>query len=497
MRLSREHILSRRKEWLFLLILLIFATFYACISLVNHYHFRTFAYDLSYYNQALYNFSKFRLGTHDLYYANYTHIFGDHFEPMLILISPLRYIFGTMTLLFVQIGGVLFGAWGLYRYVKRRSDLTWLPHIAAIYFLSFWGCFSAFGFDFHTSVLGAMLVPWLVNAFEQEKWRQTALWFVLFLMCGEKVAFWGLFLGLGLAVLHWKEKRKRWIALGGAGFSLVYFVLVMKLVIPAFIRPGKEYRHLRFHALGENVGEILGTIFTRPFYTLSLLWKNHVPDQPEMGALKFELHKMVLLSGGLILLRRPAFLLMLLPIYATKLFNDIPAYWGINMHYSIEFVPIISIALLGWIMTRRQVRWQYGLAIGAAVLTLGSTFISFSTRYKLHYTKPNYDLFSSDHWRRWEYDTEKVREAIALVPDGVAVAASDPLTPHLSMRDKLYMFPKVHDAEYAVILLKADTYPRSVEETHRLKSEMQESGNWETVSENDDVVVLKRLGNPD
>jgi uncharacterized membrane protein len=84
-----------------------------------------------------------------------------------MLIGPLVHIFGSYTLLIVQWVAILIGGIGVFRYFQFRSEDKWLPVIAMAQFLAIWGNSSALSFDFHASVLGAMVVPWLLLYFHR------------------------------------------------------------------------------------------------------------------------------------------------------------------------------------------------------------------------------------------------------------------------------------------------------------------------------------------
>ena len=60
---------------------------------------------------------------------------------------------------------------------------------------------------------------------------------------------------------------------------------------------------------------------------------------------KMELYVLLLVSGLFFLLKKPQYLLMLLPIFFQKLFHDYYAMWGISGQYSIEFAPIMAIGI--------------------------------------------------------------------------------------------------------------------------------------------------------
>ncbi|MFC7666756.1 DUF2079 domain-containing protein [Hymenobacter humi] len=227
-----------------------------------------------------------------------------------------------------------------------------------VLFLSTWGIYSALAFDYHDNVVAAMLLPWLFYWLEADRRGRAAIVAALMAVSKENMALWLVFIGLGLAVLHWREPARRRWALGVAAAAGLYFLVVVKLIIPA-LGAGDAYLYQQqYVALGTTPVEMLRTLFTRPGYVLGLLFKNHLPS-PIGDYVKVELHLMVLLAGGLALLRRPAYLLMLAPIYGQKLLSGTVAHWGINVQYSIEFVPVLNAALSHWLVrvAPRRAAW--------------------------------------------------------------------------------------------------------------------------------------------
>ncbi|MCC7317875.1 MAG: DUF2079 domain-containing protein, partial [Bacteroidales bacterium] len=92
-----------QKHRYILLISFSFALLYALVSLVNHYFFRTYALDLGLYNHAAFKYTHFQLAD-SLMIKEYSEpMLGGHFDLYLILFSPFIYVFGSYTLLIVQI----------------------------------------------------------------------------------------------------------------------------------------------------------------------------------------------------------------------------------------------------------------------------------------------------------------------------------------------------------------------------------------------------------
>ena len=122
------------------LIFFVFALIYCSISLVNHYQFRTYALDLGMFNNALYNYSIFNNATFTLDAQGKTMPFlATHFSPITILYTPFFFIFGSYTLLIIQIIAVLLGGLGIYKYSKLKfEEKTSLPLIFIFHFFSIW-----------------------------------------------------------------------------------------------------------------------------------------------------------------------------------------------------------------------------------------------------------------------------------------------------------------------------------------------------------------------
>ncbi len=473
-----------------MLVLAIFGVAYGLLSLVNHYLFRTYAFDLGIFNQVLWDYSHLRIAPSSV--IRYNNMFGDHVTLLQPLWAPLFWLFGSYTLLLVQIAAILGGGYGAYRLHLLRTQGS-QPGAALgllVLFLSTWGIYSALAFDYHDNVVGAMLLPWLFYWLEADRRGRATVVAVLLALSKENMALWLVFVALGLVVLHWREPARRRWALGVAAGAAVYFVVVAGFVIP-FFSGGLAYRYQGVYAaLGSTPGQMVQTLLTRPFYVLSLLFTNHFAAL-DGDYVKVELHSMVLLSGGLALLRRPGYLLMLAPIYGQKLLSDNVMYWGINYHYSIEFVPVLHAALSQWLV-RLAPRRAAQVAAGAAVLCLAATIVSMQVRRSPYYDKSTAQFFRGRHYQR-DFDAGAVHRGLALVPADARVSASSPLVPHLAARPFIYQFPYVADADFIVALRHANAYPLSDAKLEVQLAEYQANGHWRIVLDQAPLMVLRRL----
>lgn len=473
-------------------ILALFGLIYCSISLVNHYNFRTYALDLGLYNNALFDYAHFRVNQYSLLKHLFPNPLCDHFALITPLVSPLYWIFGSYTMLLIQIFSILFGAYGVYKYFSEKSENNYFPLLAMIHFLSIWGIYSALSFDFHDNVVAAMLVPWFFYFFEKKRFLASSVFFVMILISKENMALWAASIGLGLALMYRKDRRLLKISLLHSAFAVVYFIVVIKVIMPFisgdFVQDG--YYHFKYHALGDNGAEAIKTMFTRPLYTIKLLFVNHLND-PMTDNIKKELHLMVLLSGGIALLFRPWYLVMLLPIFAQKLFSDDYAKWGINYQYSIEFVPILTFALFNWLHSFSNKKLVLLVSFAFVSLSIYATYSKLEERDSLWYVPELSKFYEKAHYRS-SYDTKELYKALKSIPDEASVSASSPLVPHLSFRKAIYQYPDMYDSEYIVLLTRDACYPLSQEDLEKKISEFNVSKEWTLLYDQNYTVIFKK-----
>jgi len=225
-----------REYKIVILIMAFFSLIYCSISLVNHYYFRTYSLDLGLHNQAMFDYRNFRLNYSLLLMPlfNPRNQLSDHFDLMVVLLSPLSWIFGSYTLLIVQIAAVIFGGLGVYKYFRSKClNNSNIPIFALIHFYSIWGIYSAFSFDYHSNVIGAMLVPWYLYFFSKKNIRLTIMFFMLIIMCKEIMGLWLFFINLGLLIQDRKDKVLVKRSITFSIVSLLYFYIMISYIIPA------------------------------------------------------------------------------------------------------------------------------------------------------------------------------------------------------------------------------------------------------------------------
>jgi len=200
----------------------------------------------------------------------------------------------------------------------------------------------------------------------------------------------------------------------------------------------------------------------------------------------------LLLSGGVALVRRPWYLLMLVPVLAQKLLANDYGLWGINSQYSIEFAPLLALAVAetGQQLRSEARRRYFIITLALAALT---TLFTLYKRQSKWYRKENTNFLVKSHYRS-KLSVAALHAALAHVPDGVALSAQSNLVPWLTNRTKLYHFPVLRDAQYIALLQTPaeSTWPLSADEHARAIARLRARPNIRVVYEDAQLIVLKR-----
>lgn len=478
-------------------ILLFFACIYSAISLVNHYNFRTYAMDLGIFNHALYSYSHGKMNYFTLDLTGKSPFnFSDHFSPLTILYSPFYYLFGSWTLLIIQIICVLFGAWGCYRVAQIKIPRFSKPFFIVILFLSQFGITSALAFDFHNNVVAAMLMPWFYLFYINNEKKKVILIFLMMLIAKENIALWLPFIILGCMLEKGLQKNSKsflTFEIPLILFSLVYFYIIVSYVMPAFSGEKSISQLSRYGELGDSFGEILVTLVTHPLDTVRLLFESPYKDSLSYG-IKKELHIVLLLSGGFAFLLRPAYLIMTIPIFAQKLFASNYGFWGISAHYSVEFAPIIALAFIDLIQKLTQWKFVNYLIFATVLSTIVTNLKTLDTRKTPWYDSTENDYTSAKHYSSGGLDCNFIRTEIAKIPDRIPLSVSSCLAPHLANRDKLYHFPIIKDAKLLVLIKdKRSPYPLNREDFNKKVNQLITSKNYKIILDKNNLLILRRI----
>lgn len=478
------HIRKHPAPWIVsLLAFLLFAS----ISIINHYHFRTYSFDLGLFNQAMYDYRNFRFSDTGTFRPFDDNFLADHFDLYLMVFSPLSWILGSSTLLWIQVFFLILGSWGVYRYFENDAKSMALP--AMITFLTFYGVYTALAFDYHSNVVAASCVPWFLLNIKKQRYLPALLWLLWILSGKETMSLW---MGVISVCLLWEYRNHnqtlKWLGIFWA-VCIFWFVSINLFVLPA-LNSTAGYAHFKYQILGDNPLDALKTLITKPHIAFKDFIHNH-NQSPDGHGIKEESIRLLLISGSWILLFRPAYLLMLTPVVFMKFFHDEAKTWSICYHYSIEFTPIMAIGIFNVLSSLKN----KFLRISASWLTVGGTSLAtvISMLYPHFYCGgERHQIFTKEHWT-CPNDLDALHEGLAKVPKNARISANSALVPRLAFRDRIYCYPLLKDAEYVVFCLGLPPYPLSWEDNVEHCTRFYHDPDWELFFVNKEVRIFKRI----
>lgn len=429
---------------IFIAILVFAAIVYVDVSFVNHYLFKTYSLDLGAYTKCLYDFMHGVVNDSLVYRSEPVNCFASHFDLYLVLFAPLVYVFGTYTLLVIQIISVLVGAWGICKLIGLYTGNRIIPLFAAATFLSFFGVYHAFTFDYHSNVVATMLVPWLFYFFKERRYICSTLFLLLIIIAKENLSLFMAFVCLGLIWDYKEDKKALYILLMYAVVSLLYFFLINIVVMQYFANAESQRGFVRYNQWGNSYSEIILYFLRNPLEIISVLFGN-----PK----KVEFFICLLFSGGIALLLKPNYLIMTIPLIAQKMLANYYVLWTLYLHYNVEFAPIVVVASFILLATIKNRFIAQTLAFGVFVFALGT--LIYTTRYgKTWHNYAKCVVFDASHYKQPKCDVHEVYSYMKQIPDDASVCASDIFVPHLCLRKDIYTYhdKKIYDTEYMLLL---------------------------------------------
>jgi uncharacterized membrane protein len=376
--------------------------------------------DLGLYDQAIWGFSKFNLVNETVYLRNFNAL-GDHFEPILAVVSPIYWIFNNVNaILIVQAIIVSSTIWPIYLLAKNKLNNQVASFLIAFSFIIFIGVLKAIGFDIHPVALSAPIIAWIIFAIEMDRKKLFYFMIFLLLLIKESTALYVIFIGI-YAICTKKYKIGFVAVISG----IIWYPLVINLLIPQI--SGAPYIYLSmFHGLGDSNIEILKTIITNPVYVL------HIMVTP---IAKIDNLLSLFGSVGFLSFLNPLSLIMTLPMLGEKyLTMDRSVNWVMAYQYNISIAPIIFFsAIMGIKKLSEKTKIKNMVIYGTILIFLSSLFITFI------YYRGN-EMYSLLKKSTYTFSTheQSLYSIIDNIPSTASVTTQDHILPHLSHRYEIY-----------------------------------------------------------
>ncbi|MEZ5173081.1 MAG: DUF2079 domain-containing protein [Bacteroidia bacterium] len=397
--------------------------------------------------------------------------------------------FGSYTLLIVQI---LFLVWcgvtinKLFRQQVKNLQFSLGRHVNILFVF---GVYSALSFDYHSNVIAACVIPAFLLALSNNSLKIAWFWLLFILAGKENLSLWMIFVCIGLLVEYRKSKQVSYHLVAMVLVSIVWFVGVTGFIMPAFSENG-AYPHFHYSVLGETSGDAIKFLLMHPIESLKLLFSNHT-GLPEADHVKPEFIALMCYAGLPLLIFRPAYLIMMIPLVFQKFYHDDFFKWGIYAQYSIEFAPIVAIGVVSAVSGFNNNKFRLLILLVVIAGNLRATRYLFKEKTRLWQEKNKIDPFRMSHYRR-PFPVEQFRKAIDLIPEDAIVSCQSNFQPHISLRDKVYQFPDINDAQFILLTDWAGSYPLERKDFDCWMDSLHRSDDWNIEYENVWVVLFGR-----
>ncbi|NLE23513.1 MAG: DUF2079 domain-containing protein [Actinobacteria bacterium] len=471
---------------------IIFAVVYALLSWLKYRAYMDARYDLGNMVQAVYNTAHghfLEITTGDVEPRQMSRL-GSHVDPILALFALPWLVWPSPVMLLVaQAAIVATGAWPSFRLATRVTrDPSAGAMLAGAYLL-----YPALGFlvlnEFHPVALATPLLLWAFLYMEEGRWLRAAVFLVLAAACKETVPLVIAFMGAYFAL----RKRSPWpivvTALGAAWFASAVWV-----VIPHY-NGGQSAFIARYGDYGSGAGEVAKNAVLNPVQTAR--------DFLSASNLRYWLR--LLWPLGFTSVLSPLTVLIALPEYALNALSTTVYQRRIEFHYTALEIPFLYAAAVLGVM--RLWRWlgggfrraegrMKGERVSRSTLALLVLACALAGNYflgPLPFSLPGAAYDGSDY-ARTSHDVA-LDEAIALIPDGVAVSANNNAGAQLAARRVAYIFPYFEGADWVIVDQRHPFYYDKEDEALHAQAlgQLVLDRRFQSVYAKDGVLVFKRV----
>ncbi|WP_437741706.1 DUF2079 domain-containing protein [Sorangium sp. So ce1504] len=434
-----------------------YTLFFSRLAITNHHALHTRTPDLGYYDNIFYQTIHGRpLGCSWLK-AGYHG--SAHFDPILILFSPLYLIYSRAEFLLILQSAWL-GAGVVPVYLLARDKLA--HRGKALLLAAVWAIYPALHganmYEFHSLALISPLVVWLLYFYETARDRLYWVTLAVLLLCREDVSLLMCFIGL-YAIFDRRPGRTRlgWVTIAT---SLVYFVIVKLFFMTSagIIMSGKDaysfaYYYEELMPNRSGLGGMLVSLLTNPVFALKVLLEEpkiifllqlFVPlcflpflAKPGRWMLAYGLLFCLLASRDAVfsihfqyssILFPIAFVLT--PIALKRIEGSGPA-----AYYGLDGRRLSRALLAAMIVAAALMSWKFGGLVENA---------SFRGGFSRVARKLTPDQEATYAW---------VRKQVEAIPKSAIVGATSKMGPHVSNRKEAYFYPGDRAATVQYVLL--------------------------------------------
>lgn len=440
-------------------------------SSIRHILFQSAAFDLGYFDQAIYLISQ---GQPPIVSFWGFHFLGGHADWILYLLAPLYKLYPSVFWLFaiqaIALASGAIPAWQLAKQAGVKPD----PAVAiAVTYLLYPLVFNINLFDFHPEVMALPVILAVVLAARQNQPVRFALGTLFILGCRDALSLTVAAMGLWLLLIEKKRLCGAIALLTGTA----WFLIATQILIPHF-RPLGVEAVFRYAGLGSSVLEIAKNVFLQPGLLLNRLF-----SLPNLGYL------CLLLVPALwgLSVKHLAPLLAAVPQLTMNLLTVYQPQKDLSHQYSVPILPFLLLTVIASVAANKSwIRHRQDIILWSLIGFLAlANFVFFGNRF----------LTKLDTW-------QATREAIAqLEATGQTTGSvlTNPQTaPHLTHRPIVqlaidqFKTATLNNFSYVLLDTRHPGKNCSNECMPSLLSQLQQGSTYQLTYQRDDVYLFVR-----
>jgi uncharacterized membrane protein len=516
-------------------LILAYVLFFSAYSLQRHATFNTFAADLSYIDQPMWNTLHGRFLERTLDDRQVSRV-AEHLEPIIVPVALTYEVWDDVrAILIIQTLALALGALPVYWIAREqmaglaagRPGLRpdWMALAFVLVYLMFPALQAANVADFHAD---PFVVAPLLFAFwyaSQRRYRAMWAWAVVAMLVKETLPTLTLMLGSylflsrdsgdalsGLAkpglMPSWLTRRRRHglalMALSLAWFYVATFLIVAPLARQVYGTQGPIYLSSRYAWPGGGLNGLLSQA------------AGALASLAEPGRIRYLLG--LFASVGWLALLAPEYLLLGLPVLLANTFSNFAGQYSGEQHYSAPLAPIFVIAAIygfrrlvagvsrvsGKVDATPQGGFAPHLAPYASLLPGFAKRVAPVASYSLlglawllawclgyQYLRGWTPLARDFEWPQHTPHQQLLARFADQIPSSASLSTTPPLHAHLAHRHKIYVFPTVADADYVLLDVsgRTDAHPNDVRATFE---RLVDSGQFGVLDAADGYILLRR-----
>jgi uncharacterized membrane protein len=333
----RRPLLARPLRLLLLCMAASAVSLFIC-STLRHHLLRSGAFDLGFFDQAVYLISQGKTPISSLHGF---HVIADHGSVILYPLALLYFIWADpQMLLIAQALALSAGAWPVYRLGRHAGLSDRLSLGVAGAYLMFPLVLTSNLFDFHPDVFIVPALLFAVLAAREDRKILFIISIVVALLCKEVMGLTVAAMGVWLLLFE----RRRFYGVVATVAGLAWFVFAVKVLIPYF-GDGRSPSGVGYYSyLGGSLGEIIANFIAHPG-----LWMAKIFSR---DAAKYILLLVVPAAWGLHY-RTLAPLLAAVPAVMLNILSENASQRSPFFQYSLPVVPFMFVALILALSTQR------------------------------------------------------------------------------------------------------------------------------------------------